>query len=60
MVISSEKMVMSAALTAALIKNLIKEKLGVENVEIECAHRIGKGERDKPSQKKNNHSQVFQ
>ena len=31
---------------------VIKEKLGTENVEIERAHRIGKEERDEPSQKK--------
>ena len=36
----------------AKIKKLIKEKLGIENVETECAHRISKGERDKPSQKR--------
>ena len=36
----------------ARIKKLIKEKLGIENVEIERAHRIGKEERDDPSQKR--------
>ena len=30
------------------IEKLIKEKSGIENVEIECAHRIGKEERDNP------------
>ena len=36
----------------ANIKKLIKEKLGTENVEIERAHKIGKKERDDPSQKR--------
>ena len=36
----------------AKIKKLVKEKLGIENIETECAHRISKGERDKPSQKR--------
>ena len=36
----------------AKIKKVIKEKLGIENVEIERAHRIGKEERDDPSQKR--------
>ena len=31
---------------------VIKEKFGTENVKIERAHRIGKEERDEPSQKK--------
>ena len=31
------------------IKKLIKKKLGIDNVEIERAHRIGKEERDDPS-----------
>ena len=34
------------------IKTVIKEKLGTENVKIECAHKIGKEERDDPSQKR--------
>ena len=34
------------------IKKLIKEKSGIENVEIERAHRIGKEGRDDPSQKR--------
>ena len=33
-------------------KKLIKEKLGIENLEIERAHRIGKEERNDPSQKR--------
>ena len=36
----------------AKIKKVIKEKLGIENVEIECAHRIGKEERGDPLQKR--------
>ena len=36
----------------AKIKKLIKEKLGIENVEIERAHRIGKEERNYHSQKR--------
>ena len=36
----------------ANIKRLIKEKLGIENVEIEHANRIGKEERDDHSQKR--------
>ena len=38
--------------TEAKIKKLIKEKLGTENVEIGCTHRIGKEETDDPSQKR--------
>ena len=34
----------------AKIKQVIKEKLVIENDEIECAHRIGKDERDDSSQ----------
>ena len=34
------------------IKKLIKEKLGIENVEIERAYRIGKEERDDQSQRR--------
>ena len=34
------------------IKKLIKEKLRIENIETERAHRIGKEERDDPSQKR--------
>ena len=34
------------------IKKLIKEKLGIENVEIESAHRIVKYESNEPSQKR--------
>ena len=33
-------------------KKLIKEKLEIENVKIERAHRIGKEERGDPSQKR--------
>ena len=36
----------------AKIKKVIKQKLGIENVEIECVHRINKEERDDPSQKR--------
>ena len=36
----------------AKIKKLIKEKLGIENVEIERAHIIGKEGKNDPSQKK--------
>ena len=36
----------------AKIKELIKEKLGIEHVEIEHANRIGKEERDDPLQKR--------
>ena len=36
----------------AKIKKIIKEELGIENVEIERAHRIGKEERDDPSEKR--------
>ena len=36
----------------AKIKKLIKEKLGIENFDIEHTHRIGKEERDDPSQKR--------
>ena len=36
----------------AKIKKLINGKLGIENIEIESAHRIGKEERDEPSQKR--------
>ena len=38
----------------AKIKKFIKEKLGNENVEIQRAHRIGKEERNDPSQKRTN------
>ena len=34
------------------IKKIIKEKLGIENVEIGLAHKIGKEKRDNPSQKR--------
>ena len=37
--------------TEAKIKK-VKEKLGIENVDIEHAHRIDKEERDDPSQKR--------
>ena len=36
----------------AKIKNPIKKKLGIENVEIELDHKIGKEERDEPSLKR--------
>ena len=36
----------------AKIKNPIKEKLGIENVEIELDHKIGKEKRDEPSLKR--------
>ena len=36
----------------AKIKNLIKKKLGINNVEIKSAHRMGIKERDDPSQKR--------
>ena len=36
----------------AKIKKFIKEKLGIENVGIERAHRIGKEGRNDPSQKR--------
>ena len=36
----------------AKIKKVIKEKLGIENVDIERAHRVGKEKRDDPSQKR--------
>ena len=35
----------------AKIKMLIKQKLGIHNFEIECAHRIGKEERNNPLQR---------
>ena len=34
------------------LKRLSRKKLGLENVEIERAHIIGKEERDRPSQKR--------
>ena len=36
----------------AKIKNPIKEKLGIENVEIELDHKIGKEKGDEPSLKR--------
>ena len=36
----------------AIIKKLIKEKLGITNVEIKCAHKIGKEEKDDPLKKR--------
>ena len=36
----------------AKIKKLINGKLGIENIEIESAHRIGKEERDEPLRKR--------
>ena len=36
----------------AKIKRFVKGKLGIENVDIERAHRIRKGERDDPSRKR--------
>ena len=36
----------------AKIEQLIKEELGIENVEIERSHRIAKEERDNYSQKR--------